>query len=92
MIDRARSRTRARGGHAFRVVKQLWGFAEVRYRGPARNLCRAHTMFVPANLYQLRRELLGRGEVRFVRPIMEPDPARTRPPATNSRPDSQSFR
>ena len=27
MINRARSRTRARGEHAFRVVKQLWGFA-----------------------------------------------------------------
>ena len=33
MINRARSRTRARGEHAFRVVKQLWGFAKVRYRG-----------------------------------------------------------
>jgi IS5 family transposase len=25
MINRARSRTRARGEHAFRIVKQLWG-------------------------------------------------------------------
>src|ERR1700676_2124226 len=32
MINRARSRTRARGEHAFRIVKQLWGFAKVRYR------------------------------------------------------------
>jgi transposase, IS5 family len=29
MINRARSRTRARGEHAFRVVKQLWGFVKV---------------------------------------------------------------
>jgi hypothetical protein len=38
MINRARSRTRARSEHAFRVVKQLWGFAKVR-------LARAQTMF-----------------------------------------------
>jgi len=58
MINRARSRTRARGEHAFRVVKHLWGFAKVRYRGLAKNLARAQIMFALANLYQLRRELL----------------------------------
>ena len=61
MINRARSRTRARGEHAFRIVKQLWGFAKVRYRGLAKNLARAQTMFALANLYQLRRELLPAG-------------------------------
>ena len=58
MINRARSRTRARGEHAFRVVKHLWGFAKVRYRGLAKNLARAQIMFALANLYQLRRQLL----------------------------------
>jgi IS5 family transposase len=57
MINRARSRTRARGEHAFRIVKQLWGFAKVRYRGLAKNLARAQTMFALANLYQFRSEL-----------------------------------
>ena len=61
MINRARSRTRARGEHAFRVVKQLWGFAKVRYRGLAKNLARAQTMFALANLYQVRRHLLPVG-------------------------------
>ena len=61
MINRARSRTRARGEHAFRVVKQLWGFTKVRYRGLAKNLARAQTMFALANLYQVRRELLPSG-------------------------------
>jgi transposase, IS5 family len=61
MINRARSRTRARGEHAFRVVKHLWGFYKVRYRGLAKNLARAQTMFALANLYQLRRELLPAG-------------------------------
>ena len=45
MINRARSRTRACGEHAFRVVKRLWGFTKVRYRGLAKNLARAQTMF-----------------------------------------------
>jgi len=38
MINRARSRTRARGEHPFRVVKHLWGFVKTRYRGLAKNL------------------------------------------------------
>ncbi len=58
------SRTRARGEHAFRVVKQLWGFArfaKVRYRGLAKNLARAQTMCALANLYQVRHKLLPTG-------------------------------
>jgi IS5 family transposase len=57
MINRARSRTRACGEHPFRVVKQLWDFTKVRYRGLAENLARAQTIFALANLYQLRRRL-----------------------------------
>jgi IS5 family transposase len=60
-INRARSRTRARGEHPFRVVKQLWGFTKVRYRGLAKNLARAQTMFALANLYLVRRQLLPAG-------------------------------
>jgi IS5 family transposase len=60
-INRARSRTRARGEHPFRVIKQLWGFAKVRYRGLAKNLARAQTMFALANLYQVRFDLLAAG-------------------------------
>lgn len=61
MINRARSRTRACGEHAFRVIKQLWGFTKVRYRGLVKNLARAQTMFALANLYQMRRQLLPAG-------------------------------
>jgi IS5 family transposase len=57
-INRARSRTRARGEHPFHVVKRLWGFTKVRYRGLAKNLARAQTMFALANLYAVRRRLL----------------------------------
>ena len=57
-INCARSRTRARAEHPFRVIKHLWGFMKVRYRGLAKNLARAQTMFALANLYQLRHELM----------------------------------
>jgi IS5 family transposase len=57
-INRARSRTRACCEHPFRVVKQLWGFTKTRYRGIAKNLARAHTMFALANLYAVRHRLM----------------------------------
>jgi transposase, IS5 family len=57
-INRARSRTRARGEHPLHVVKRLWGFGKVRYRGLAKNLARPWTMFALANLYLVRRQLL----------------------------------
>jgi len=57
-INRARSRTRACCEHPFRVVKQLWGFEKTRYRGIAKNLARAQTMFALANLYAVRHRLM----------------------------------
>jgi len=60
-INRARSRIRARGEHPFHIVKRLWGFAKVRYRGLAKNLARAQTMFALANLYCVRHQLMPAG-------------------------------
>lgn len=60
-INRARSRCRARGEHAFHVVKRLWGFAKVRYRGLAKNTARSFALFALANLYLVRRRWLPRG-------------------------------
>ncbi len=57
-INRSRSSIRARGEHAFRIVKDLWGFAKVRYRGLAKNIARAFAMFAMANLYMARHKLL----------------------------------
>ena len=57
-INRSRSRIRAHVEHPFNVVKRLWGFTKVRYRGLAKNLAKAYTMFALANLYALRRRLL----------------------------------
>jgi IS5 family transposase len=60
-INRARSRCRARGEHAFHVVKRLWGFAKIRYRGLAKNTVRTFALFALANLYLVRRRLWSRG-------------------------------
>ena len=57
-VNRVRSAIRARGEHAFQVVKHLWGFRKVRYRGLAKNTARVFTAFALANLYLLRRRLL----------------------------------
>jgi transposase, IS5 family len=59
-INRSRSRHRARGEHAFHVVKHLWGFTKVRYRGLYKNTVRALTMFALSNLYLARRLLMRR--------------------------------
>jgi IS5 family transposase len=60
MINRSRSRRRIRGDFAFRVVKRLWGFSIVRYRGLLKNTVRAFALFALANLYTVRRRLLPR--------------------------------
>jgi IS5 family transposase len=57
-INRRRSAARARVEHVFNVVKQLWGFRKVRYRGLAKNTARLYTAFALANLYLLRRRLM----------------------------------
>jgi len=65
-INCLRSKARARGEHAFHVVKRLWGFTKVRYRGLAKNTARLFTAFALANLYLLRRRLLPEGDVSLV--------------------------
>ena len=56
-----RSRVRARVEHVFHVVKRLWGFAKVRYRGLAKNTARAFAAFALANLYLVRKRLAPTG-------------------------------
>lgn len=60
-INQARSRVRARGEHGFHVVKTLWGFTKVRYRGLAKNTARVFTLFALANLYLVRYRLGAHG-------------------------------
>jgi IS5 family transposase len=42
------------------VVKTLWGFTKVRYRGLAKNTVRAFAAFALANLYLVRYRLGAR--------------------------------
>ena len=60
-FNRSRSRVRARGEHAYQVVKRQWGFDKVRYRGLAKNKARVYTLFGLANLYMVRRKLMPPG-------------------------------
>jgi IS5 family transposase len=58
IINRARSRVRARVEHSIGVIKRIFGFVKVRYRGIEKN---AHRLFVTcalANLYIVRFRLL----------------------------------
>ena len=41
------------------VVKRLWGFTKVRYRGLQKNATRAFTALALANIYLCRSHLLG---------------------------------
>ena len=60
-VNATRSRVRARVEHVFHIVKRLWGFAKVRYRGLAKNTTRAYAAFALANLYLVRKRLVPQG-------------------------------
>ncbi len=57
--NRNKSKIPSRVERAFAVVKRLWGFAKVRYRGLAKNATRAFTALALANIYLSRRHLLA---------------------------------
>ena len=59
LVNRAKSRVRARVEHVFGVVKRLWGFDKVRYRGLAKNATRSFVALGLANIYLARRTLYG---------------------------------
>lgn len=59
LVNRAKSRVRARVEHVFAVVKRLWGFDKVRYRGLAKNATRSFVALGLANIYLARGALYG---------------------------------
>jgi transposase, IS5 family len=59
ILNRVKSRVRSRVEHVFAVVKRLWGFDKVRYRGLAKNATRAFVATGLANIYLARERLLG---------------------------------
>ena len=58
-IERMKAQVRARGEHAFRVVKRQFGYLKVRYRGLAKNTAQLHLLFALANIWMARRRLLA---------------------------------
>ena len=57
--NRSKSKIRARVEHVFGVVKRLWGFGKVRYRGLHKNATRAFTALALANIYLSRQRLMA---------------------------------
>ena len=57
--NRTKSKVRARVEHAIGVIKRVFGFAKVRYRGLNKNLHRLLVTCALANLFMVRRQLLG---------------------------------
>lgn len=57
--NRHKSAVRGKVEFPFRIVKQLWGHARVRYRGLAKNTSRLCFLFALSNLYLVRRQLLA---------------------------------
>ena len=59
LVNRTKSQVRARVEHVFGVVKRLWGFDKVRYRGLAKNATRSFIALGLANIYLARGTLCG---------------------------------
>jgi IS5 family transposase len=57
--NRTKSRVRAKIEHTIGVIKRVFGFQKVRYRGLAKNLHRLEVTAALANLYTVRRQLLA---------------------------------
>jgi IS5 family transposase len=51
------SQVRAKGEHAFLVVKHLWRYQKVRYKGLLKNAAQVFSLFALANLYMVRHDL-----------------------------------
>ena len=58
-LEQATAIVRAKVEHPFRVVKQQFGYAKVRYRGLAKNTARLTMLFALSNLWMARRHVLG---------------------------------
>ena len=56
--NRYKSTVRAKGEHPLLVLKRIFGFAKVRYRGIAKNAERLYVACALVNIFQLRRPLM----------------------------------
>lgn len=58
-VEKSKAKIRAFVEHPFRVIKRQFGFCKVRYRGLQKNTAQLHTLFMLANLYHARRDLMA---------------------------------
>jgi IS5 family transposase len=58
-LEQVKARIRAKGEHAFHVIKNLFHHRKTRYRGLEKNTHQLHTLFGLANLVLARRWLLA---------------------------------
>ena len=54
-IDYRKSAVRCKVEHAFKIIKDTFGFRKVRYRGIAKNLNKLNVLFACANLLMVKR-------------------------------------
>lgn len=59
--NRTKSKVRAKVEQVFGVIKRVFGFAKVRYRGLDKNANRLFTTCALANLFMVRAHLLPQG-------------------------------
>ena len=57
--EKLKASIRAKVEHPFRLVKQQFGYAKVRYRGLAKNTARLTMLFALSNLWMARLRVLG---------------------------------
>jgi IS5 family transposase len=58
-VEKLKASVRAKVEHPFRVIKQQFGYAKVRYRGLAKNTARLTMLFAMSNLWMARKQLMG---------------------------------
>lgn len=58
-LERLKASVRAKVEHPFHVVKNLFHYKKVRYKGLAKNTAQLHTLFALANLVIAKRRLLA---------------------------------
>ena len=54
-IDYRKSAVRCKVEHAFKIIKDIFGFRKVRYRGLAKNLNKLNVLFACANMLMVKR-------------------------------------
>jgi IS5 family transposase len=56
-VEKLKAGVRAKVEHPFRVLKQQFGYAKVRYRGLAKNTAQIKTLFALVNVWLARKRL-----------------------------------